>query len=418
MGLMQRLWPWGRKLDNGTLDLFRDVFGGEPSKSGQSVNYKTALQVATVFAVVRVLADGVAQVPLKLIRESADGRNRSPAKDLALYRVLHRRPNDWQTSFEFRETLMLHTTLCGNFYAFKNRVRGEIRELIPFEPGQVTVKRERGGYALSYEVRGDNGAQMTFPAEAIWHVRGPSWNTWMGLEVVKLAREAIGLALATEEHHAALHKNGAKPGGLLSVEGNLSEDKYKSLKAWVEENYEGSHNAWRTMIMDRAAKFTSLAMTGVDAEHLATRGFQIGEICRPFRVQPIMIGYSDKAATYASAEQMFLSHVVHTMSPWYERLEQSIDVNLLSAEEQASGVSAKFIEEGLLRGDLKTTAEYLTKMTTNGVMTRNEARAKLDLDALPGLDEPLTPANMTVGAEPAAAAADPSADSNPPKNGA
>lgn len=63
------------------------------------------------------------------------------------------------------------------------------------------------------------------------------------------------------------------------------------------------------------------SMSGVDAQHLETRRFQIEEICRFFGVMPIMIGYSDKASTYASAEQMFLAHVVHTLAPWYTRLQ-------------------------------------------------------------------------------------------------
>lgn len=374
-----------------TLDLFKEVFG-RASKSGKTVNAQTALEVAVVLACVRVLADGVAQIPFKLFQET--GKERLPAKDHPLYWVLFRRPNPWQTSFEYRETLMFHVALCGQHFSFINRVRGRIMELIPFEPGQVTVKRA-ADWSLSYEVRLGESKTQTFPQEAIWHVRGPSWNSWMGMETVNLAREAIGLSMSIEEQQSSFFKSGAQVGGLYSVDGSLTDDQYNKLTKWIKDNYEGAENAGKTMILDRAAKFTQRVMNSVDAQTLEQRKHQIEEICRFFRVMPIMVGFSDKTATYASAEQMFLAHVVHTLSPWYERLEQSVDVNLLTEADKRDGIYAKFIEEGLLRGALRDTASYLKELCSIGIMTRNEARAKLDMNPLAGLDKPLEPANIT-----------------------
>jgi HK97 family phage portal protein len=398
MSFLDRLLPWRKK--NGTYELFRELYGGRSSITGRKVNSQTALEVSTVLACVSVIGQGIAQVPLKLIQESKDGKTRLPAKEHPLYSVLAYRPNRWQTSFEFREMLAWHVVLCGNFFAFKNVVGGRIVELIPFEPGSVVVKRE-DNYSLSYEVTAPNGSKQVFPEKSIWHVKGPSWNSWMGLEAVQLAREAIGLAMATEEQHARMHKNGVRNSGVYSVEGTLSADQYKSLQGWVDKEMAGLENTGKAMILDRNAKWLNTSMSGVDAQHLETRKFQIEEICRFFRVMPIMVGYSDKASTYASAEQMFLAHVVHTLSPWYQRLEQSIDANLLPQKDLDAGYYSQFVEEGLLRGDSKSTAEFLTKLTTNGIMTRNEARAKLDLNPLDGLDDPLTPTNMTIGADPA-----------------
>lgn len=380
---MANFWNrlFGRKSSVTTLDLFREVFGGAETRSGQRVNIETAIQVATVFACARVLAEGVAQVPLKLLRESPDGRKKVAAKDHPLYRVLHRRPNPWQTSFEYRETLMLHVVLAGQHYSFINRVGGKVVELIPFVPGQVTPKRNEDTYELNYSVRGSSGKSITFPAESIWHVRGPSWNSWTGLEVVKIAREAIGLSMAIEEQQSKFYELGARPSGVLSVEGNLDDQQYKKLRDWLEKEHSGSKGAWRPMIVDRAAKWMQLAMSGLDAQTLEQRKYQVEEICRAMRVMPIMVGSSDKAATYASAEQMFLAHVVHTLAPWYERLEQSIDENLLTRADEKDGLYSDFVEEGLLRGALKDTKDFLLGLVNGGVITPNEARAKLDMDA-------------------------------------
>lgn len=388
------LWPFGKKAVT-VLDLPAEILQLGASKSGKSVTVNNALKVMTVFACVRVIAEGVAQVPFCLYQ--ATGKRREEARNHPLFDLLHRKPNDITTSFGFRETLTMHAALTGNGFAFISRTTaGKVLELINIEPGAVTINRaDRMGEQPTYTIRGKNGETITLPASEMLHIQGPSWDGIAGMEIVKLAREAIGLAMATEEAHARLHANGAKPGGLLSVDGTLKDDQFKSLRKWIEDNYQGSDNAWKTMILDRSAKFLPMAMTGVDAQHLETRRLQIEEVCRAFRVMPIMVCSQDKSSTYAGAEQNFLAHVVHTLQPWYERIEQAIDCQLLTNQERAAGYYTKLVETGLLRGALKDTAEYLYKLVGLGIMTRNEARQFLDMNPISGLDEPLTPINLS-----------------------
>lgn len=369
-----------------TLDLFRQIYGGFKSTSNQDVNWQTSLQVTTVLACVRVVAEGIAQVPLQIFKK--DGTTRLPATDHPLYYVLNIDPNPWQTSFEYRETVVLHTMLTGNHYSYINRVFGKIVELIPLRPEWVTVYRDLQG-EVTYKVTMPNGEFRELTSEEIWHVRGLSWDYDQALSPIKMAREAIGLALATEEHHAKLHANGAKPSGLLSVAEKLNEVQEKTMRKWLQDNLEGAANAFTTVIMDRGATWTPLAPTGVDAQHLETRRYQVEEICRAMRVMPIMVGYSDKAATYASAEQMFLAHLVHTLSPWYMRFEQSINKNLLGKEDLLKGYYSDFDEKSLLRGAMLDTATYLTKLKDGGVITGNEARDELNMNpsSTPGMDE-------------------------------
>jgi HK97 family phage portal protein len=379
--------------------------GGARSKAGAVVNRDAAFRVSVVFSCVRALSEGVAQVPFKVMRETASSvsvhPNRLPASDHPLYDLLHRAPNGFQTSFEFRETMMLHALLARHgAFAFKNVIdigtRGpQITELILLNPDLVTPI-QNDDWSITYRVQSKSGATKDFPQDAIWHVRGPSWNGFSGMDVLNMAREAIGLAIATEETHSALHANGIRPGGIYSVEGILKPEQYSDLKKWIEANSAGADKAGHTMLLDRSAKFTPLGLNGVDAQHLETRNYQIAEICRFFRIMPIMVGYADKTATYASVEQMLLAHVVHALMPWYERIQQSAEVNLLSRADRQAGYYIKLVETGLLRGAMKDTAEYLYRLTMGGTMVRNEARAKLDLNPLPGLDEPLTPTNMTI----------------------
>lgn len=391
---MSIFFPTSRK-SGSTMDLIHQMLSGYKTATGKTVNSTTAMQVAAVFAVCRVIGEGVAQVPLKLMKKT--DRYREEAISHGLYDIMGTKPNEFQTSFEYREMLAWHVVLTGNHYSFINRgSRGRILELLPFEPSQVTPKRDTKTWALTYEVQAEDGSIMKFPKESIWHVKGPSWDGWQGLECVKIARDAVGLAMATEEASGKLHRNGANPSGVYSVEGTLNDDQYKSLAAWVHQHVSGSENYGKPLILDRAGKWTQTSMTSADAQSLETRRFQIEEVCRFARVSPIMVYGSDKASTYAGSEQNFLAHLVHTLSPWYERLEQSMIVNLLTDKERAEGYYFNFIEEGLLRASSEKTKDILLGYVNGGLMTPNEGRAKLDLppDADPESDELRIPANI------------------------
>lgn len=379
-------------------DLARDVGLSAPVKSGVRVGRLQALQVATVFACLRVLGEGVAQVPYKLMRKS--GRTIESATDHSLYDVLAHQPNDWMTSFELRELMTWHAALCGAAYCFKVRNNtGEILELIPLPAS--TTPRQASDYALTYEVISPSGQRQVFPSSSVWAVRGPSWNGFEGLSVLKLAREAIGLSIAAEEHHARVHSNSVMPSGLYSVEGQLSSDQQSKLMRWLETEFGGLQNLSKPMVLDRSAKFTPFEMKGVDMQHLETRNHQINEMCRFLRVLPIMIGHADKALSFSNSEQMFLAHLVHTLMPWYGRFEQSANVALLTRAERKSGLYTKFHERGLLRGAMKDEGDYFSKLVERGVLTRNEARELMDRNPIEGLDIPLTPINLTGKPEPA-----------------
>lgn len=370
-------------------------------KSGVSVNIDSALRVSTVLACARVLSQGIAQMPLRVLREGAD-ESKLPAKDHPAYKLLHRRPNEWMTSFEFRETMMFHAVLCEGAYAYIGRGMGKLVELIPLVPGRVRPKQSTD-YGLTFEVTDSTGKVTTLPRENVLHLHGPSWNGYAGMSAITLAREAIGLAMATEETHARLHSNGAQPGGILSFKEKLTPEAKAQLATDWRAHQAGVSNRFKTVVLDMDATFKAMAMSGVDNQHIETRRYQVEEVCRDLCVFPQMIGHTDKTATFASAEAFFLAHVVHSLGPWVERWEQVFARDLFPDEPE---IVAKFSVQGLLRGDNKTRAEFYASGIVNGWLTRNEARRYEDLNPLDGLDQPLVPLNMGTQAERDAAAKD------------
>lgn len=367
------------------------------ARTGYQVSALSSLEVSTVMACVRAIAEGCAQVPV-YVHEVNDRGELGPKVSHPLQRIFTRRPNQWQSGFEFRETLLIHLALVGNAFVFiSRRADGSILELIPIEPGRVLVTRERD-MSLTYRVTFEDGTTPILRPNQMWHIRGPSWNTWMGLDAVKVARESIGLAVATEAAHAAMHKSGAQVSGLLSLDEKISPEKFALLGAWLDKHAVGGERQGKPIILDSGAKYHNMAMTGVDSQHIETRKHQVLEICRHFRTNPMIVGASD-TPTYASAEQLFTAHVVHTLLPWSERIEQSADANLFDPEE---GVELRHDFNGMMRGDANARASYYSKALGSGGspawLTQNEVRADEGRDPIDGGDELPKPTNVAPAA--------------------
>lgn len=386
MGFFDR-FNFGRKASD-PLALWAEIArAGRSSKAGQTVTLESALKVATFFACLKVISQGVAQVPFKLFREQAvDGLTRiESARDHRLYDLLTTKPNDWQTSFEFREQLVLHAG-TGNAYVWKNKTINGVSELILLDPARMTAEQPDEFDKPVYKYTTKDGKAILFPADQIWHIRGPSWSGFVGMDVLSMARETLGLTMAIEASVAGLHANGVRPSGVYSVDGTLAPAQHEQITKWIKA--EAAAGGGGTMILDRGAKWLSQTMSGVDAQTREMRAMQIEEVCRYMGVSPFMIFHTDKAPTYASAEQFQIQHVVHTLSPWYARIEQSADANLLSKQERNKGYYCKFSAAGLLRGAMKDQGEFFAKMLGSGgtrqVMTQDEIRALLELNPMGG----------------------------------
>lgn len=405
--------------------LWGSLIGGQQTRSGVSVSWLKALRTTAALACVRRIAEGVSTVPAKVYQRVPGSNRRIEAVTHPLYDLLDSGPNEWQDSLQFREQLTIHAVLASNAYAFINRVQGKIVELIPLLPGDVQPK-QLPDYSVNYRVTAPDGSVETFDQSMIWHIRGLSWDGYRGLDIVNLASEAIGLALASEQTHAMLHAHGARPSGIVSVAKNLDEKELIRLAAWIRKHYAGLDNASRVMVMDNDAKFTPFDLKGVDAEHVKLRGFEVEEICRAMGVMPMVIGYPADMAARAAVEQILMIHLVHTVRPWHRRFEKSMDRQLLTKEDRKQGLYTKFIDSEFLRAAAKDRAEYnkiaLGGGGNPGWATINDVRGWDDMDAHEGADNIYAPTNIgPIGpdgipqiAKPAAAPVTPSQDEPQP----
>ncbi len=357
---------------------------GWSSAAGQAINEYTATDVPAVFCAARVIAEGIAQMPIRVISESFDDSGLSRMRINRghwAHRLLSVRPNDWQTGYEFREGMIFNAALTRGALAIKNVVNGEVRELLPVPPDAWSIE-QRADWSLRFRVDYSDKTHGYFGPEQVFHVRGPSLNGYEALPAIRKARDAIGLSKSLELQQAKLAGNGGKPSGVLSFAQPLKPETKEKLRETWQAKF-GVNGDGGIAILDGDAKFHSMTMTSVDAQYIETRRVQIEDIGRAFRVQPIMLMQADKAATFASAEQMFRNHVIHTLGPWIERFEQAVNRDILSNE---TGIRVDLDERNLLRGDFKDQAEYYAKALgaggTPAWMTQNEIRAEVGLNPI------------------------------------
>jgi HK97 family phage portal protein len=385
--------PWQKKsAASGDInEIWQALLGQAASKSGINVTWRTALQYSTAQACVRIIAEDIAQLPFAVYRSLPDGGSEQIAAH-PVHKLIKTKPNDDQTAFEMREQMGLHAVLTNNAYVWKNIVRSSVAELLPFEPHLVRPIRKNG--ETTYELTLEDGKRETVPKREIWHLRGPSWNGWQGLDGIRLMRETIGLALALENHGSRMFSNGATVGGILSTEANLSKEQQKELRESWQSRQAGGENAYKTAVMWGGMKWAPMATPNDSAQFLETRRFQVEEACRHFKVLPIMVGHADKTTTYASAEQMVLIHLRQTLGPWLTRIEQSANCNLLTDDELAAGYFTKFTRNALLAMTAQARAEFYSKMYGIGVMNPNEIRELEDMNPYDGGEKYRVPLNM------------------------
>lgn len=359
-----------------------DWMGGQPSASGISINRESSIRISAVYACVRVIAETAAGIPLHVLRERKSGR-REKVTQHRVVDFFEFEPNEFMTPVVYRETKTGHAALLGNGYSLIDRNgRGEALGLLPLQPHMVEPQRMDS--KLVYKVDGE-----FIPAKDILHIPALGYDGVRGYNPIELARQGLGLALATEEHGARLFGNGTRLSGVLEHPGKVTKEAADRLKSSWQAMYAGLGNAHRTAVLEEGMKFNTMTMNQDDAQFLETRKFQVSEIARMFRVPPHMIGDLERA-TFSNIEHQGLEFVKYTLMPWLIRWEQEIKRKLLGRGD----LYVKHNLAGLLRGDTKSRYEAYGRGIQDGWLTRNEARDKEDLDPIDGLDEPLQPLNM------------------------
>lgn len=351
-----------------------------PTESGVDVSSDTAMRTSAVYACVRVRSDAVGSVGLHVY----DRSTRERAKDHPLYRVLHDAPNHWQTPYEFKQFLQACVDLRGNAYALivPGR-RGWVSELHPMNPDRVRLLLTAEG-RLIYEHTNREGKTQRLLQGEVLHLRGMTFDGYLGVTPITYARETIGRQLAMERANARFHKNDASPRVAIRHPGVLKEDGHKRLKESWNSSYGGYGNAHRAAILEEGMEVQVLGLKPEDAQFVESWEGGITDICRWFGVHPRKLyAKSGDSQTYTNVESASIEYLTDTGLPLFTRFEQCADRDLLLPSERGRFYT-EFLVDSLQRADSAARAAFYEKALNGRWMTRNEIRAR---ENLPPLDD-------------------------------
>lgn len=391
-----------------------DIFNGGRTDSGVRVSEMTALQVGTVYACVNVISDGVSSLPLHVYeRMKINGRNsKNVAVDNALYDIVHLEPNPEMTSAVFFKTLLVHALLWGNAYAELQRNQSaQIIAIWPRNPartrpirllkpitfegdllpaGTLMFETSDGLMDSSSFVVDQNPEQMNIGmrrlvlADNMIHVPGLSLDGRLGQATVWLARQAIGLALATEKYGAKFFGNGARPSGIITLPSKLEDKNIETLRrSWAEGH--GGENQFKVAVLESGVQYTKIAATPEEGQMLETRKYEREEICAIFGVPAHMVAASDKSGK-SNVEQSSIEFVLYCLHPWLHRIEQELARKLFPTMGRSSGkYFAKFDTRKLMYPDAAARSTFYSQGKQWGFLNSNMI---LELEDMNPIEDP------------------------------
>lgn len=350
---------------------WEDVFSSKTA-AGVRVTSNTAMNLAAVFACVRLSTETMSTLPIHVYKKTRTGRE--VVENHPVTKLLSRQANPEMPANVFREVIQGHLELRGCAYAeIVRNGYGDPVELWPIHPDHMRpIRNKKGVLQYTYLPTG-----YIFPAQKILHIRGLGSNGIDSYSVISLARDSIGLGIAAQTYGARFFGQGTNMGGFLRHPKGLSDQAYERLKAEMNNKYKGLEKAHELIILEDGLEFQKVGVSNEDAQFLETRKFQISEVARWFGMKPHMIGDLEKA-TFSNIEQQSIEAVTYTWRPRAVRIEQEIAVKLLKEDEYL-----KISLEGLLRGDIKSRYEAYKIAFENSWMNADEIRSLEDMNPQP-----------------------------------
>lgn len=373
-------------------------FGLAPvTDSGIAVTAKSAMRLAAVYACVHRLSSNMAQLPLHVLRR--DGGKVMEGSDHPAATLIATSPNEWQSSYDWREQAQQVVLTEGNAITRLRRDRrGQLIELDVFEPEHIghPVKGASGWYFPAYDAQEQRW--FALPIYDAVHVRGFGGSRYWGMSPIRYHAETIGLGLAAKKYGSQFFGGGGRPSGILidktpNAVGDLGKQHRANLRSSWKEGGIGKGSG-RTALLSGDLDYKAITISPEEAQFLDTQKMNRSEIAGLFNVPSHMINDLEKA-TFSNISEQAIHFVRHSIMPWVVRWEQELNRKLFTDMERRAGYYVKFNLAGLLRGTPKERAEYYHYAITDGWMDRNEVRLFEDLNPRAGLDEMLISVNAT-----------------------
>jgi HK97 family phage portal protein len=358
------------------------------ANTGKILTPQTTLCVAAAWSCIWLIADTISTLPFVLNRRAPGLVNYgAPATDEPLYTVLHDAPNSQMSSCEFWQVMIASDMLWGNGYALKSKnVNGDVISLDPLRPEYVVPYRKPPTGVIRYKYYNPAGTK-DYSADEIFHLKDRTVDGLVGLSRIEYARNSLGIAWAADEATSDTFRNGLRSGGFVKSEKYLKKEQRDQLAESLQSFATGNSRSGGMMVLEGGLDFSALTMNPQDVQLLASRQFAVEDICRWFGVPPVLIGHAAAGVTAwgTGIEQLMLGWLSLNLRPYIRRIEQTAQRSLIAPADRLR-LYLTVDTDDLLGADSAARAALYSTLSQNGIMTRNEIRAREDLPAMPGGD--------------------------------
>lgn len=345
---------------------------------------------ATYFACLKILSEAVGKLPLKLLQKTKK-KGVIEARKHNLYNVVRNRPNRYMTATVFKSTIEQCRNHYGNAYVYISGY-GKNLQLIPLDSTQVDIWYDDGKLLSDipdiWYIYNTGEQTYKFSSEEILHFKtSTTFDGIKSLSVREILNTTIQGNQKAQQMQNALYDSGFTAKAVVKYTGDLKDETVKNFLKNIEKYAKGEVDVGKGLIpIPLGTDLTPLTTKLADNEFLELKKYSALQIANAFGIKPVQINDYSKSS-YNSSESQNLAFLVETLLYILEQYEEELNYKLLTSEEIKQGYYFKFSTGILLRTDLKTQVESLTKGIANFLYTPNEARAYLDLDAKDGGDK-------------------------------
>lgn len=362
--------------------------GGWRSSAGEAVDMETSISWSALYAAISYVSEDIAKVPFGMYETVERGKR--PAPKHWLHEKLHDQPNKRQGALEWREMMTAWSIMRGVGIS-EQRGRGAAMEIVPLHPDLLTRNTSKSG-VLRYDYRDPlkNGDVRTILAEDLVIL------TWrLGQGVVDVGLQSIGLNLAVQRHAGTLFRRGARHQGVVSRPPNMPWDDptRQAFRQALAEYSAGGPREGRPLLLEDGMTWENSSMTAQEAGLMDQLRWGVAEASRLVRIPPHKL-FELERSTNNNIDRQSIDYVVDSLLGPKKRWEQTVRRDLLSPRERET-FFAEHNLDALMQGDPKARSEAYALAIQWGWQTRNEVRQLENMNTLPGLDDPLTPLNMT-----------------------
>lgn len=381
-----------------------NVSGGLPGCAGKwteltsglaglygNISEEQALRLGAVFACIQLYGRTFESLPLGLYEKRGNGRIRAETHPIDT--LLHYEPNPKMTAAVFQNCMEINLKGWGNAYArIEFDKNWQVKHLWPLLASQVWPYKDTKTNQIFYRAITETGDYRVLNSWEVFHLPGFCIDGYTGKSPVRMHAETMGLGMAVQRYGQSFFANGARPSGILKHPDSLSEDAAERLRKKFQENYGGTNNTGKMMVLEEGLAYEQISIPPEEAQFIESRKLSVTEIARIYATPPHMIGDLERA-TYSNIESQDINFTKHSILPDCVLWEQEIAKKLLTGDDRMKYI-AKFNLDGLLRGDTKTRYECYAIGKQNGFLSDNDIRGKEDMNPTDSGDKYYVPLNM------------------------